>query len=152
MRQAHLYRNKEKCLQFPLSAWVTQAGSRIAIAVQGVARRVGAGVSEAGVNIWALDKDQNLRHLLLLLQEQLGSGAFRVDSQTRTDVRAIYLRDPLDNAMAAYLYTVGQPHGRYGVHLEYPEAAVDANRFNVHENLSFRALADLLAIHFSVNG
>ena len=109
-------------------------------------------MSEAGVNIWALDKDQGIRHLLLLLQEQLGQHAFRMDNQTRTDARAIYLRDPLDSAMSAYIYTVGQPDGRYGVHLEYPDAAVEANRFNVHENLSFRVLADLLAIHFSVSG
>lgn len=101
------------------------------------------------INIWALDKDSGIRHLLLLLREQLGEGAFFIDQHRVCDRCAIVLRHPRDPEINAYLYTFGQRQGHYGLHLEYPsEDGVE--RFEVEENLRLATLVDLLAVHFDV--
>ena len=111
-------------------------------------------MSEGGVrnamNIWGLERDQSIRHLLLLLVAQLGEGAFEVDLQIPTDSRAIFIRDPQQPALCAYLYTVGQEAGRYGVHLEYPPGSSGGNLFEAQENVSLAALVEMLAAHFDV--
>ncbi|MBB3102006.1 hypothetical protein [Azomonas macrocytogenes] len=96
------------------------------------------------MNIWALDKHQDIRHVLLLLHEQLGPDAFVVDATTSLDSRAIYLRHRTDEGVRAWLYTLGQNSGHYGVHLEYP------NSTDPHENVPLSALVEMLAVHFDV--
>lgn len=95
-------------------------------------------------NIWALAKHQDIKHLLLLLFEQLGGEAFSIDTETAVDARAIYLRHRSNAAISAYIYTIGQQPQCYGVHFEYP------NSVEPHENVTLAALVSMLAVHFDV--
>ncbi|GAB3375511.1 hypothetical protein [Azotobacter armeniacus] len=96
------------------------------------------------MNIWALDKHQDIRHVLLLLSEQLGPGAFIIDAATSLDPRAVYLVHREEAGVRAWLYTLGQNPGHYGVHLEYPHAT------DTYENLALPELVAMLAVHFDV--
>lgn len=96
------------------------------------------------MNIWALDKHQDIRHVLLLLQAQLGDAAFAVDASTSQDPQAVFLRHPGEAGVHAWLFTLGQAPGRYGVHLEYPNAT------ETYESLALPALVAVLAVHFDV--
>lgn len=96
------------------------------------------------MNIWALDKHQDIRHVLLLLQEQLGDDAFVIDPSGSLDPRTVFLRHRRDEGVHCWLYTLGQEPGRYGVHLEYPHAT------DTHERLRLASLAAILAVHFDV--
>ncbi|WP_221796042.1 hypothetical protein [Oceanobacter mangrovi] len=101
-------------------------------------------------NIWAMAKHQSIRHLLLLLEERLG-GAFLVDQRIETDCRAIYICELQDPSMRAYLYTLGQTDGRYGVHLEYPDSSEANQIFDAYENQSLESLVHILAVHLDVD-
>lgn len=101
-------------------------------------------------NIWALEKDQNIRHLLLLLNEQLGNGSFRIERRIATDYCAVYIHQPDEPELRAYLYTTGQAPDHYGVHLEYPLLSEANPVFDVYENLSLPVLVEMLAVHFGV--
>lgn len=96
------------------------------------------------MNIWALNKHQDIRHVLLLLTAQLGSDAFVIDAQTSADPRALYLLHPNEPEMRVWLHILGQTEGCYGVHLEYP-ASVD-----IHDGLSLPELVAVLAGHFDI--
>ena len=95
-------------------------------------------------NIWALPKHPDIKHLLLLLVDQLGSDAFSIDMKIALDARAIYLQHREDAAVRAYIYTLGQNAGFYGVHLEF------LNSMELHENVTHAALVEMLAVHFDV--
>lgn len=95
-------------------------------------------------NIWALAKHAEIKHLLLLLIEQLGETSFVIDTGTPVATRAIYLQHRDDPAVRAYIYTVGQQPERYGVHFEFP------NSVEPHENIELAALVDMLAVHFDI--
>jgi len=96
------------------------------------------------MNIWALDKHQDIRHVLLLLTEQLGENAFVIDPETSRDPRTVYLLHREDAGVRAWLHILGQEPGCYGVHLEYP------NSSEIHENLPLAELVAQLAVHFDV--
>ncbi|MGB1091875.1 MAG: hypothetical protein ACPGYX_07110 [Oceanobacter sp.] len=110
-----------------------------------------ASESIGATNIWAMEKDQSIKHLLLLLTEQLGKDSFLIDSRIVTDDRAVYLCQADEIEMRAYLYTLGQDEGHYGVHLEYPESSEANPIYDAFENLTLRGLVDLLAIHFDID-
>ena len=95
-------------------------------------------------NIWALARHQEIKHLLLLLVEQLGDEAFVIDTIIPVDARAIYLQHREDAAVRAYIYTVGQQSEHYGVHFEFP------NSVEPHENVALESLVEMLAVHFDV--
>lgn len=100
------------------------------------------------MNIWALKKAEPLRAVLLLLQSQLGDEAFSVDTDTACGAEAIWLVGNQPPHARAYLYTLGHPRERYGVHLEYPNMA--APLYDVFENLRLSSLVEILAVHFDV--
>ncbi|TCK05698.1 hypothetical protein [Marinobacterium mangrovicola] len=102
------------------------------------------------MNIWAMDKDQSIRHLLLLLQTRLGESAFRVDEATDCDRCAVFICHPEDPQLRAYLYTLGQAEERYGLHLEYPPSSASAALFDALEGQSLNAVVDSLAVHFDI--
>lgn len=102
------------------------------------------------MNIWAMDKDQSIQHLLLLLQARLGNAAFLVDEQTDCDRCAVFICHPEDPLLRAYLYTVGQDGGRYGLHLEYPPTSASATLFDALEGQSLDAVVESLAVHFDI--
>lgn len=96
------------------------------------------------MNIWALNKHQDIRHVLLLLTAQLGGEAFVIDAHTSSDPRTLYLVHPKEPELRVWLHTLGQTEGHYGVHLEYP-ASMD-----IHDHLSLSELVALLADYFDV--
>lgn len=97
------------------------------------------------VNIWALHKEQAIRHALLILTERLGAEAFVLDPATCADTKAIYLCHPEEPEVRAWLHTLGQSKHRYGLHLEYPNG-----NFDVHEALPLAEVVRTLAAHFDV--
>lgn len=110
-----------------------------------------SGTTRPAPNIWSMKKHQSIKHLLLLLNEQLGQGAFVIDDQTDTSARSIYVRHTEDGDVSAYLYTVGQDFERYGVHLEYPHSPETQWVFEAMENLSLGSLVEVLAAHFDID-
>ncbi|WP_027854579.1 hypothetical protein [Marinobacterium litorale] len=102
------------------------------------------------MNIWALDKDQPIRHLLILLEAQLGTGRFTVDVHSGCDRQAVFIHQPDEPGLRAYLYTLGQAPDRYGVHLEYPAGNAAGNLLEVMENLPLSMLVETLAVHFDI--
>lgn len=97
------------------------------------------------VKIWALDKHQDIRHVLLLTA-QLRPDAFLVDTESRQDARVLYLLYPSDPHLSIWLSTLGQPPEHYGVHVEH----LDEDTFDNYESLSLTALVDLLAVELEV--
>lgn len=103
-------------------------------------------------NIWALQKDESIKLLLLLLSEKLGPDSFIIAENQTLDGRAIRLSKAGDPSVSAYLYTYGQEEGRYGVHLELPihDEADISNTMEIYERLNLERLADMLCVHFDV--
>lgn len=102
------------------------------------------------LNVWALDKDKSIKHALLLLQNHLGETAFIIEESSMLHSQAVFLRHRYENDVRLYLYTLGQPENRYGVHLEYPEAMIYGPYIDAYENLSLRSLVEILAVHFDI--
>lgn len=102
------------------------------------------------VNIWALEKDQEIKFLLLSLTQALGVKAFSIDTAQPLDRRAIYLCHPEVSELRAYLYSIGQSHGRYGAHLEYPGEIIANNLMDIYENQTLSSIAQMLAVHFDI--
>lgn len=101
------------------------------------------------MNIWALDKDLSIKHVLLLLSESLGKQSFGIRDESELGAMAIsvYKLDEAD--MSAYIYTYGQDEERYGVHLEYPPLAETAlsKSIEMQEDLDFEQLLAVLQVH-----
>lgn len=100
-------------------------------------------------NIWACAKDVDIKHLLLLLQEEFAEPPYHIGSDDNTDARAIRLQHP-DGDYAMYIYTYGQQPGKYGVHLEY---ANDLDRrvsdtLEVFDDLDYAQLLALIKVQF----
>jgi len=103
------------------------------------------------MNIWALDKHERIKHLLLLLQNHLGGQNFVLDQVANLDTQAVYLSHPKEPGIRAYLYTLGQEPTRCGLHLEYPESVTNASLIDAYENLTVISLLNILAVHFDVD-
>lgn len=101
------------------------------------------------MNIWALDKDIRIKHLLLLLSERLGAQCFSISTEAGLDAMAIRIFKSDEPDLSAYLYTYGQDNERYGVHLEYPLLAETSlsKSIEMQEGLDFEQLVDLLQMH-----
>ena len=104
------------------------------------------------INIWALEKHESIKLVLILLNEKIGPDNFVIVEDQGLDARAIRLAKPNENDISAYLYTYGQNEERYGVHLELPDLAESdiSNTAEIYENLNFSRLADMLCVHFDV--
>lgn len=101
------------------------------------------------MNIWALDKDLSIKHLLLLLSEVMGNRSFCISPDHELDPMAIRIYKPGEAEMSAYLYTYGQDEERYGVHLEYPLLVETAasKTIEMQEGLDFEQLVAVLQVH-----
>ncbi len=78
-------------------------------------------MSEAAINIWSLEKEQNIKALLLLLSQQVGQENFTLTDDP-LPTSAVRIAPTLENPeVTVYLYTYAQPIGRFGVDLEYPQ-------------------------------
>jgi hypothetical protein len=104
------------------------------------------------MNIWALDKDESIKLLLLLLREQLGPGSFVILENQTLHPRAVRLAKNDEPSISAYLYTYGQEAGTYGIHLELPdhEDVSASNDMEIHEGIGIERLMDMLCVHFDI--
>ena len=103
------------------------------------------------LNIWACEKDNSIKHLLLLLREEFSESAYHIIDSQKTDAKSVRLGSPDDPGHSIYIYTYGQEPDNYGVHLEYTNKD-DANAkdtLEIFDNLSYQHLLELLKVHFS---
>jgi hypothetical protein len=101
------------------------------------------------MNPWALPKDRAIRRLMVGLAERLGPDALIIAAGSQDVAGAVTLLRPgEDEALRAFVFSFGQPAGRYGLHLDFPhpDPAV-ADRF---EGLSLTQLAEVLGMHFDL--
>lgn len=99
-------------------------------------------------NIFTLQKDVRVKHLLLLLAQTFGENALHF-TPSEEDSQAIRLLKPGDNTLSIYVYTYGQDNDNYGVHLEYPDLKETSlnNTLDIYENVSYEALCRLIESH-----
>lgn len=71
------------------------------------------------MNIWSLDKQHTIKHLLLRLEEEFGKDAFHVVEPHDTHELSVRIA-PSDESVTIYLYRYGQRSEHYGVHIEFP--------------------------------
>lgn len=105
-------------------------------------------------NIWALEKDLSIKHLLLLLVDTFGKGQLDLPAPTEGHPCSILLSSQNDDNVYAYIYTYGQRPEHYGVHLEYPSQA-DSRRFDtteILEDISYERLVEILSVHLGIFG
>lgn len=102
------------------------------------------------MNIWSLDKDISIKHLLLLLSQEAGVQTFKLLDAERLHHKAIRIGIQ-DTAATAYLYTYGQSTEHYGLHLEYPFHAESniSELEEIYEDLSYDTLLEKLKVHFN---
>lgn len=105
------------------------------------------------MNIWALEKDESIKLLLLLLREQLGQTSFVILENQELHPRAVRLAKTDDLSVTAYLYTYGQQAGTCGVHLELPdhEDASVTNDMEIYEGVGLDRLVAMLCVHFDIS-
>lgn len=101
------------------------------------------------MNIWALDKDNSIKHLLILLTQEFGTAAITLLNVDKLHHKAIRIGSP-DTTATAYLYTYGQADQHYGLHLEYPynEESNISELEEMYEDLCYASLLEMLKVHF----
>jgi hypothetical protein len=102
------------------------------------------------MNVWALDKDNAIRRLLLILSDRFGSDAFAISGQWEKEVNAVGIYRPGEESLCAYLFTYGQETGRYGLHLEYPGVNGFSTSTQMIEGIGLNHLIELLQAHFDI--
>lgn len=100
------------------------------------------------MNVWALNKNNAIRRVLLALAGRFGTDAFVLSQRWDADAGAVGIFRPGEESLLAYIFTHGQETGKYGLHLEYPGSdAMNASAQTV-ENISLNPLLELLDAHF----
>lgn len=99
-------------------------------------------------NLWGLKKDISIKHLLLLLQQDMGKDGFTLLSANKLDDLSIRLGSAFTKA-TAYVYTYGQRAERYGLDLEYPVNAErnSSEQEQSYEDLRYEWLLEILKQH-----
>ncbi len=102
------------------------------------------------MNIWALDKDISIKHLLLLLTQDIAADGITLIDPENLHHKAVRIGNNR-NAATAYLYTYGQAEGKYGLHLEYPhhEESNISELEDMYEELNYESLLEILKVHFN---
>jgi len=101
------------------------------------------------VNIWALDKDNTIKHLLLMLSHELGTHAFYLIDTETLHHKSVRIGSSHSEG-SAYIYTYAQAEERYGVHLEYPfhtELNL-SDQEEMYDDLDYKSLLEMLKVHF----
>ena len=102
------------------------------------------------MNLWALEKQQSLKHLLILLHHEFGEHSFVIDGNQACDQNSIYLVHINEPTTRAYIFIHGQDKDCYGVHLEHPATPDRGPILEPFERLSVQALIDTLSIHLEL--
>jgi hypothetical protein len=97
-------------------------------------------------------KYRSLSHLLDTLDHTLKAGLIELDERWRDNEEAVGLLLPGEPGLHAFIFTYGQPAGRYGIELSFPQEASSpsANEPLVQEELSLARLMGLLRAHFGL--
>ena len=101
------------------------------------------------MNIWALDKHDSIRCLLLMLQQSFGAEQIRILESGCLHPKAIRIGEQGGPA-TAYLYTYAHEEGHYGLHLEYPylpESNISELE-DMYEELEYDSVVAMLQVHF----
>lgn len=100
------------------------------------------------MNIWALEKDISIKHLLLMLEQEFGKKSMILMDVDALHPKSIRLGAP-DTHATAYIYTYGQAENRYGLHLEYPynEEANISELEEMYDDVDFDNLLEMLKVH-----
>lgn len=100
------------------------------------------------MNIWSLDKQNTIKHLLIRLEEAFGKDAFHVVGPHDTHELSVRIAPP-DDSMTIYIYCYGQRSGHYGVDLEFPTnigTPVTQDEEN-YDEVTFPRLVEILSLH-----
>jgi hypothetical protein len=96
------------------------------------------------LNVWAIDKDQRLKVLLIELVHRYGENAILLNSAEQHK-QVIEIFTPEHPKLRAYIYTFGQAAGRYGIDLKYPIAT--HNIVGENEEQSLEQILSILESH-----
>lgn len=101
------------------------------------------------MNIWSLDKDISIKHLLLLLTQDIGQESIILLDKEQLHHKSIRICTKGSDA-TAYLYCYGQAEERYGLHLEYPynKESNISELEDMYEDLRYENLLEMLKVHF----
>lgn len=97
-------------------------------------------------------KYRSLSQLLVTLEPMLEVGLIAVDERWRDNEEALGLLLPGDEGLGAFIFTYGQPAGRYAVELSYPEEgdALSSGEPLIREELTQARLLGVLRAHFGL--
>ncbi|OQK15539.1 hypothetical protein AU255_15030 [Methyloprofundus sedimenti] len=99
------------------------------------------------MNIWAIEKDLNIKHFLVELVCRYGENTFSLlEHPDQYQAVEIFLGN--DNSLSAYIYTFAQAPGKYGVDIKYPIST--HNIIGENENLSLEQVFSILCVHFEL--
>ena len=96
------------------------------------------------MNVWAINKDNPLKLLLLELVHRYGENTLTLNNREQ-HYQAIEISTAHDPQLSAYIFTFAQNPGRYGIDLKYPIAA--HHIIGENENLSLDQVIDIIDTH-----
>ncbi len=99
------------------------------------------------MNIWAINKDLNIKHFLVELVHRFGENTFSlIEHPDQYQAVEIFLGK--DAALSMYIYTFAQTPGTYGIDIKYPLS--EHNMIGENENLSIEQVFSILSVHFEL--
>mgnify|MGYP006278384623 CR=1 FL=1 len=99
------------------------------------------------MNVWAIEKDQCLKVLLIELVHRYGENTLLLDNRIQHS-QAIELFTAKQPQLRAYIYTFGQTKGQYGIDLKYPIAT--HNIIGEHEDQRLEQIIAILETHLDL--
>lgn len=101
------------------------------------------------MNVWALDKDISIKHLLLMLSHENGKYEYYLIDGETLHPQSVRIASNSSEG-SAYIYTYAQNEERYGLHLEYPQDSQLSlsSQEDIYENLDYKSLLEMLKVHF----
>ncbi len=102
--------------------------------------------------IWAMNKDRNLKRLLLALCERMEAKnlAFETRNPDHPGVIRVFHRH--ESHLGARIHTLGQEPGRYGIQLDFPDLADNRPELvsDSREDLDLEHAIEIIAIHLEL--
>ena len=95
-----------------------------------------------------MNKYRSIETLLQRLAGLLTTGQLAVAEGWRDDEQVVGFIKPDEPRLTAFVFTHGQLSGRYGIHLEYPDASMAGFMTTTAEDVSLERLYSLLETHF----
>lgn len=104
------------------------------------------------MNIWALDKDTNIKSLLLKLEYHFQHSRYKIICRGEEDFRSVRLANHDEPNVELYIYCYGQQQDHYGIHIEYPHSNSPhySDLVEIHENISFEQLVTIISTNLGI--